>query len=221
MMKLARCTTTTILVLTLLPLCAGTASRAECAPSGLVKIAYRDATPTIPQDSFAAQPKVLYRLGTQYGRIDEATDPENLTKRLIVVNEPDTWRVNLLTKKGVYKYDRSEPLRFEAPIFDGPQHPEFLRSMEFGCELAFMKEHATQPPETVTVAERELLSYQLEQGRHRIMLAVIPGSERPFALGYFVDGEMVQYLRYLVYQDGLPADSRVFWPPAEIEIDVE
>jgi len=221
-MKLSRYSTTTILVLTLLlPLCAGAPSRAECAPRGLVKIAYRDATPTIPQDSFAAQPKVLYRMGTQYGLVQEATDPENLTKRLIVVNEPDTWRINMLTKKGVYKYDRSEPLRFEAPVFDGPDHPEFLRSMEFGCELAFMKEHVSEPPKKVTVAEHELLSYQLEQGRYRIMLAVNPGNQRPFALGYFVDGEMVQYLRYLVYQDNLPANTRVFWPPAEIEITVE
>jgi hypothetical protein len=221
MMKQPRHLTTTILVPILLAVCAGLPAGAVCAPEGLVRIAVRDATPTIPQDSFAAQPKVIYRLGKQYGRIEEATDPENLTKRLIVVNEPDTWRVNLLTKKGIYKYDRSEEQRFEAPVFNGSQHPEFLRPLEYGCELSFMKEHATRPPQTVKVAERELQSYEIEQGRYRVMLAVVPGSERPFALGYFVDGELVQYLRYLVYQDGLPADTRVFWPPAEIEIDVE
>ena len=45
---------------------------ADCAPEKMVRIVVRDATPGVDPDSFAAQPKTIYRLGSKYARTEEA-----------------------------------------------------------------------------------------------------------------------------------------------------
>jgi hypothetical protein len=71
---------------------------ATCAPEQMVKVVVRDATPGVDPGSFAAQPRTFYRLGTRYGRTEEVPDPEHGMHGLIVVSEPDAWRVTVFPR---------------------------------------------------------------------------------------------------------------------------
>src|SRR5262245_48774168 len=118
---------------------------AGCAPEKMIRVVFRDATPGLDSNSFSAKPKTLYRLGTRYGRLEEALDSENHIQGLMIANEPDLWMINLVTKSGQHIMDTGEPYYFHAPVFGAPDAPELLKSFEFGCELAYMKEKSVSP----------------------------------------------------------------------------
>ena len=74
------------LILICLCVCAGEA-QAQLTTNRMIKIITRDTTPDVPKDSFAAQPKTLYRIGTTYARREEQPDNEMGTHGLIIVAE--------------------------------------------------------------------------------------------------------------------------------------
>ncbi len=188
-----------------------------CAPEKMVRIVYRDATPGINPDSFSAQPTTIYRLGSAYSRIEEAVDSENGIHGLAISAEPDSWMINLATKTGQHWIDRSPPYVVRTPIFFGPTGPAALKSFEFGCELAYMKERGVRP-QTAVIAGRSLDMYEVSEGPHRILLAVISGTERPLATSHFKDGKPVLLLNYLQYDRGLEPDLGLFKPPAGVKV---
>jgi hypothetical protein len=66
----------------------------------MTRLVARLQSPDIPEKSFAAQPKVIYRAGTRYGRTEESPDLEHGIYGLMIINEPDTWLIKLFTKTG-------------------------------------------------------------------------------------------------------------------------
>ena len=69
--------------------CAGTAEAAVCAPAKLVHLVTVDVTPGVPAASFGAQPRVMYRIGSEQiagssfdvYRIDGGTDAVEILER--------------------------------------------------------------------------------------------------------------------------------------------
>ena len=188
-----------------------------CAPEKLARIVFRDATPGIPADSFAAKSKTLYRLGAKYSRLEEAPDPEHGIHGLAIAAEPDLWMINLATKSGRHILDTGEPYVIHAQVFGGPTDPEPLKSFEFGCELAYMNEKGVRP-EPSTIAGRDLDMYKLSGPTHTVFLAIISGTKRPLYASMFKDGNLVTLIQYVQYDLGLKPDMNAFRPPAGITI---
>ena len=67
-------------------------------PKMMTRVEVTFHSPDVPDGSFAAKPKVFYRAGERYCRIEEASDPEHRLHNLMIINEPDYWMVNLLAK---------------------------------------------------------------------------------------------------------------------------
>jgi hypothetical protein len=192
-------------------------ARGACAPEKMVRIVFRDATPGIEPGSFAAQPKTLFRLGARYSRLEESLDSEHGIHGLLISAEPDSWMINLAAKSGQHILDRSEPYIVHVSIFGSASDPETLRSFEFGCELAYMKGKGVAP-EAVTISGRKLDMYVVSEASHRLLLAVISGTERPFYVAHSVDGKSVRLYQYVQYDQGLEPDPRLFTPPLGIEL---
>ena len=116
--------------------------RADCVPEKMVKVVFREVTPGIDRGSFAAKPKTLYRLGSKYGRTEEALDSALKIHGLIIVDEPDVWMINLVTRTGQHIVDTGEPYHFHAPIVGGPDDPEvyYVQSPEESRELSLLPE---------------------------------------------------------------------------------
>lgn len=112
-----------------------------CSPKNTVRIVVADESPDIPGDHFARLPKVIYRKGSTFARIEEAVDEPNGIHGLIVVSEPDSWIINLRTSKGTHAVDKHEPFVVHLPAFAGyagdNSFPAELKDLEFGCEVEF------------------------------------------------------------------------------------
>jgi hypothetical protein len=190
-----------------------------CETNAMVRIVYQDATPGLSQESLETAPKTLYRLGTKFGRLEQATRIGVETHGLRITNVPDSWIIDTITETGRYTYDPTGSLHFRAPVFPAHRDVEFLRTLEFGCELAFMIEHSTEPPIEAEITEKKLLNYTVRNGRYRIHLAVLAETRRPVGVGLFEGEEMLQYIRYVDYRY-LPFNPGLFYPPPDMKIEV-
>jgi len=189
---------------------------ATCGPEHMVKVVIRNATPGLDPNSFAAQPKTFYRLGTKYGRIEEAPDREHGIHGLMVVSEPDLWMINLRSKTGQHFVDTGAPYHFHAPVLAGADDPEFVKAFEVGCELEYVKEKSSSPPRPVTMNGRTLESYVASEGEYQLVLVIDPATQKPFAATVKKGGKIVSFIRYLEYETELTPDLALFTPPSAL-----
>ena len=82
----------------------------------MTKIVSRIISDSVPEGSFASKPKTLYRAGNKYSRTEEELDVENNLHALLIVNEPDTWMINLADKTARHIVDPGPTFNFRAPI---------------------------------------------------------------------------------------------------------
>jgi hypothetical protein len=73
--------------------------------------------PEIMTGSVLAQPKVMYRAGTKYCRVEEAEDSQNKIHGLFIVDEPDAWMINLYDKLARHVVDPGPTFNCKLPIF--------------------------------------------------------------------------------------------------------
>jgi hypothetical protein len=193
--------------------------RADCAPEKMVKVVFRDVTPGIDRGSFEAKPKTLYRLGVKYGRTEEALDSKLKIHGLIVVNEPDLFMVNLVTRTGQHIVDKGEPYHFHAPIVGGPDDPEAIKEMELGCEIDFMKTHGAGTTKQGMLDGRAVDQYEVAIDPYRVVLSVAPRDARPIGLSLY-EGEKLRYdMRYLEYANDLEPRPKLFERPEGITFE--
>ena len=103
--------------------------------------AVQSATPTPPQmqhiiasttapgtdpKSFEAQPKEYWRVGNEHGRIAEQPDTKLKIQKLLIINPPILWDIELFSKQGQHFQftKRNRPCGF-------PSSPPLTRAEEF------------------------------------------------------------------------------------------
>ena len=204
----------------ILTLADGSADR--CVPTGVVRIETVDASPDLPQGSFARKPKVLYRSGRLYARIEEAADSENGIHGLIVVSAPDSWMVNLADNSGQHVIDKDPEPGVRAPVFPPQSQPadfpkEFL-DLDLGCELAFFgRLHAEQSPHQVGAVA--LTKHVLTRGIWRLTLVTGPTDGTPQALLLSKAGKVSFVLKYVSYTQRSDVDPSLFQKPTGIRFE--
>lgn len=100
----------------LLLLFAITTLSADDMPQTMTKMEVHLEGPQVVAGSFSAKPKVIYRAGTRYCRLEEAEDTENKIHGLLVLNEPDAWMANLYDKSARHIVDPGPTLKCKLPI---------------------------------------------------------------------------------------------------------
>ncbi|HEY3449648.1 MAG TPA: hypothetical protein VGK67_25060 [Myxococcales bacterium] len=183
----------------------------------MTKVVARNVSPSVPRDSFAAQPKTFYRSGTRYGRVEEAPDREHGIHGLFVVDEPKAWMINLATKTGRTIVDPGPTFVFHAPIIlrnKGEKAPPLL---EFGLEPEFLKEHAATASK-VTVGKREHAALTATVEGYRVTLLTDPSSKTPRRITVEREGKVVCEYEYLEHRRDLPLQPELFSPPEGIAL---
>jgi len=183
----------------------------------MVKIIYLAGTEEHPTDATEPRPSTFYRLGSLYGRLEEAPDTAADVHTLQVTNLPDSWSINLARQTGEYRLAPDRASQFYAPVVSGIAAPHTMSELEFGCELEFLAEHATGPPEEVTIGGHRITNHRAKVGDYRINLAVLEVTGKPFALGIYRQDELVRFIKYLDYQTGLDPAPELFWPPVGVD----
>lgn len=185
----------------------------ECRFEEMLRVVYRDVTPGVPEDSFAAKPKTLYRVGTRYGRVEELPDLKAGVHGLMIVNEPHLWIVNLANKRARHVVDRGPTTMFRAPIFWTKDMPGVLRDFEFGCEMQFVRGNGASSPESVEVDGIEGERYEINVGKYHIALLVGEKDRRLRRVVFEEGGKVTYSLQYESWMEGLVPNLKLFEVP--------
>ena len=195
---------------------------AEDAPQVMLKIVVQFDSPGLPKDAFIRQPKVIYRAGNRYCGVEEALDAEHGLQQLAIVNEPDAWMVNLVTKKAQHIVDSAPTLICHLPIFSGPPEgssdtTDYVKlGLEFGSEFEFFQKMGATPQPGPVLQTKQTTSYTLDFGDIRLALFTFGPSHRPLLLGrtYQHKGGLFWYSEYGL----MPFDPKLFSKPEGVTI---
>jgi hypothetical protein len=198
-------------------------SIAAQTPKTMTKVEVILGSPAVPAGSFAAKPKVMYRAGDRYCRIEEAPDPDQGIHGLMIINEPDYWMVNLLTSKARHGVDPGPTFNCHLPIFADAanQSPDDesrqVMQLEFGLELEFFKSRGATPQKGPVLQTKETTVYRVQIGNSALALFTYGTPERPLAVGR-QRGDKNDLFWYSGYgQVGF--DPKLFAKPENVKIE--
>jgi hypothetical protein len=207
--------------LVLLLLVATTTLTADDIPKTMTKIEAHLEAPDVVAGSFSAKPKLIYRAGARYCRLEEAQDTENKIHGLLIVNEPDVWMVNLYDKSAQHMVDPGPTFNCRLPIFGSVDSKDeagmLYQDLQFGSELKFFKKMGAAGQPGPDEGGKKTTRYAIEIGNTRfVMLTINAPNERPLVVARAV-GDKGEVFVYTVY-DEIPFDPKFFAKPETIKI---
>lgn len=168
--------------------------------------------PDIPAGSFAAKPKVMYRSGSRYCRIEEAPDPDKGIHGLAIINEPDYWMVNLLSQTAKHSVDPGPSFNCHMPIF-----PDADKDLEFGFELEYFNSKGAVPQTGPVLQTKSTTLHKVELDGSILALFTYGTPERPMLVSR-VRGDKGLIYWFTGWGD-LPFDPALFAKPNGVKID--
>jgi hypothetical protein len=211
------------LILFMITLVARVIGFGQQSPEVMTRLAVKLESPEVPEGSFAAQPKIMFRAGAGYCRTEEVPDPEHGIHGLMILNEPDAWMVNLLTKTAQHLVDSGPTFNCRLPIFRGEQvkSPADLRrpllELEFGRELEYFKGRGAAPQKGPVLRDEPTTVYAVDIGDSQLFLFTTGTPERPWAVAR-QHGNLREIYWYGAY-DQLPFDPKLFAKPEGVKIE--
>lgn len=193
-------------------------------PQTMTKLVVRLQSPDVPQDSFAGKPKVMYRAGTRYCRVEELPDEEHGIHGLVIINEPDTWMVNLLASEAQHYLDRGPTFNCRLPIFVSGddvkstgdlKRPAF--DLEFGRELAYFEAKGVTSTEGPVLQDKPTRAYMMNVGDSQLFLFTTGTPEHPWAIAR-QRGNTREMYWYAAYEQ-LLFDPSLFAKPRDVKIE--
>jgi len=190
----------------------------------MTKLVVHLQSPDVPGGSFAAQPKTMYRAGSRYCRIEEFPDTEHGIHGLAVINEPDTWLVNLITKTAQHQVDPGPTFNCRLPLFalgedikSAADTRSQVMGLEFGRELAYFEEKGATSGPGPTLQGKTTKAYTVGIGDSQLVLFTNGTPERPVAVAKQHGGKRDVYW-YGTYEE-VPFDAKLFAKPEGVKIE--
>jgi hypothetical protein len=180
-------------------------------------------SPDVPIGSFAAKPKVMYRSGNRYCRIEEAPDPDRGIHGLMIINEPDYWMVNLLSKTARHGLDPGPTFNCRMPMFadaaptSSGDESKKVMELEFGLEFEFFKNKGAAPQKGPVLQTKETMVYRVEVGDAALALFTYGTPERPLAVAR-QHGDKSDIYWYSGYGQ-VEFDPKLFAKPENVKIE--
>jgi hypothetical protein len=182
-------------------------------PKRMIKVEVFLEGPDVPAGSFATKPKVMYRAGSQYCRTEEAVDTENGIHGLAIVNEPDAWMVNLVSKTGKHIVDPGPAFNCHLPIF-----PAIDKDLEFGFELEYFKAKGATPQKGPLLQNKSTTQYKIQLSGGTLGMFTYGAPERPMAVVGGGQGDNGKIFWFTGWGD-LAFDPSLFAKPQGVTIE--
>ncbi|MDQ6940788.1 MAG: hypothetical protein M3119_11600 [Verrucomicrobiota bacterium] len=189
-------------------------------PQTMKKMITRLSGEAVRNDAAAVRPRTLYRAGKKYLRLEEEADPNIGWHRLIVMNEPESWLINLEDQTGRHYVDKGPEFHTKAPIFwqpDGKPEGDF-EGLEIGEEKEFFGNGPARSLGTRTVEGNRCKAHSIVKDRSEVILYLDEKTEKPYQIDLLKDGRLIESIRYLSYEAELPFDASLFEPPKSVMI---
>lgn len=196
----------------------------EEPPAHMTRLMVKVESPDIPKDSFAAQAKRMYRAGSGYCRIEENPDLVNGIHGLLIINEPDSWLINLLDKTAKHMVDPGPTYNCRMPIFVNGEEINSaedsrmtLMDLEFGKELDFFRPRSGAAKPGPVLREKATMVYSTQVGEWQLFLFTGDDPEAPVAVIRKNDKtrEIVWYGEYVQ----VPFDAKLFAKPNGLKVE--
>jgi hypothetical protein len=190
----------------------------------MTKVMVKFESPEVPKESFASQPKRMYRAGSRYCRVEENPDFESGIHGLMIINEPDTWLVNRLNKTAKHIVDTGPTYNCRMPMFvngeDIKSDPDLKRplmELEFGRELEYFKRKSAAPTPGPVMRGKSTMVYETHAGDSQLFLFVSGEPHTPVAVVRKNDKtrEIFWYGEYAQ----VPFDAKLFAKPEGVRIE--
>ena len=197
----------------------GAQSNTRPTPTTMTKMVVRLSGPEIQPGSFSALPKMIYRAGEHYARIEDPPDAKQKIQKLTIIAEPDAYSINLIDKKGTHATDQGGANDLHMPIvlpFDPKHELPTLDKLEFGGELEFFEAAGAQKRAGPIINAKPTDAYEIETAYGPAVLVVRSGSDVPVTLSWKTKAGEYRY-EYITYQD-LPFQKELFEKPGGIQI---
>jgi hypothetical protein len=178
----------------------------------------RNVTPGLQAAASAAQPRTLYRQGSQLMRVEEAPDYARGLQPLTIVAEPDIWLVNLTNGMAQHQRDPGPDLNVHAPVVAGPGTPARFMGLEFGCEMEFLAANPHPPPRRMGQGANQVEVHVLIEGGQTLAVMVDPRRQVPLMVSLTNNGKPVVVMRYDAYAAGGPPRPQLFEPPKGVQL---
>jgi hypothetical protein len=216
-------------LLTFLLCCLPIVVQGQPAPATMTKLTVRLQSPDVPPDSFAAQPKTLYRASNRYCRTEEVPDVEQGIHGLVIINEPDVWMVNRFSNTAQHLTDPGPTFNCRMPIFvpgedfkSAADVTKPIMELEFGRELKYFEERGTGPVPGPKLQGKSTKAYTVnikesETERSQLFLFLGGEPERPLAVAW-QRGDKRQIFWYNTYEE-LPFDAKLFAKPEGVKVE--
>ena len=183
----------------------------------MTKIVFRDASPQVDPNSPAGMPRVLYRVGERFGRLEFPPDPDDGVHLITIVAEPHIFAVNLLQKTALYSRDPGPTYVFRAPILPSKEIPLKMLALEYGKELDFLQ--ANEPTlSEVAGPNGPIDRFELTVGDFQIVTYVDPDTGTPRVLEIHSQEQLLHRVHYLAYERDLDPQPELFIVPPEFRV---
>jgi hypothetical protein len=196
----------------------------QSSPEKMTKLVVRLQRPDVPESSFAAQPKTMYRAGSRYCRIEELPDPEHGIHGLAVINEPDFWMVNRLDKTARHGVDRGPTFNCSLPMFVDDKDAKSaadtsnpLKGLEFGLELAYFKGKGAASAPGPALRGKATNAYTVKIGDSQLLLFTNGTPERPVAV--VRERKTMREVFWYESYDEVAFDAKLFAKPEGVKIE--
>jgi hypothetical protein len=201
-----------ILALLLLS-CIALAARA--ADDKMLYVEYRLAGKQIKADSFDAQIKKVWRIGTSYLRFEDAPNPVKKIHGLIIVAEPDIWIIDRNTNQAQHTVDPGPNYKIHFPLL-ASEPSEKLRQLEFGSELQFFRDNSATELPALEIDGIKCKPLRLEIDGDEVTL-FLKTDETPLQLT--VKSPSYEYsMRFLRYEPDRRPDKSLFQLPPGVQL---
>lgn len=179
-------------------------------------IEFRYVASWIQPDSFDASVRKLWRVGDRFLRMEEPLNVARSVQGLLIANAPDSWVVDLVSKRARHTVDPGPTYDVIFPVFPAGAPAAFAR-LQMGREATFFRDRAATagPPETLDGIDCDVLL--LDEGTAEVKLWLRKDNGHPLQIS--LRTAQVEYaVRYERYDLDEPADMTLFARPEGVEM---
>ena len=193
---------------------------ADDLPSTMIHAIVQMSGTDFPDGAFAGKPKTIWRATNSYCRVDEEPDPQQGLHLRTIMNEPNSWLVNLADNRAKHMVDPGPTFNCRLPIF--ALSMEILKSkvggLEYGHELEFFQKRGAKQVDGPKLDSFKANYYELALDGMVLKLVERVDIHVPILIA-LLQGQKVTQVRYLLWEDKVPFKADLFAKPVGVNIE--
>jgi hypothetical protein len=203
-----------------IPLISITGVCADDPPKTMIRIIAQMSGTEIPAGSFAEKPKTMWRASNGYCRIDEEPDPAQGLHLRTIMNEPDSWLVDLANRRAKHMVDPGPTFNCRMPIFafSMEMYKSKVGELEYGHEIDFFHKNGAKQVDGPELESFKTNYYQVTVDDMTLTLVERVDVHVPILIG-LIQGQKMTKVRYLLWDDQAPFKADLFAKPTDVAME--